>query len=251
MNNSLCFLGIILVAWACQQTPVSSVQNAEQSVLPSTQSASTFQLHPIAAQVYQAAIDPVATTAIERLCEGSKGYRQNEWSGLNECHWAIEQQLLESDRDRASRSGDLLSLRLNKGETLALRHQKEEVFYEYKGYLAPVDQYLVLIHQTDHCPAFWLIQADNGQKQRIEGIPYFSKDGHTAMVTTTPNAKAACNSQLELWAFEEGVLRQQQTYFTKDRITQKLFWTNNKEVLLRQRVANTQQYTEHYARVEL
>ncbi len=249
MKRSLLYLLAIVFFWTCQ-SDVSKQQASKPSSV--NVKPEQLQLQPVEATVYQTALRSNHSSSIEQLCEDSKGYRRNEWQGLNECDWVIENQLLSKDMMRAKRNEDVLSLKLDNKQWIDITHNPEGIYYRYKGYLSGISKYLVLISPADDCPAFWLINSSDGGKQKIEGLPYFSANGHQAIVTSggiTPSK--ACNSQLEHWQFTNNEFQQQSTLTTQNRVTEKLFWKGDKEVLLRQSALDSDKPTEYYARIKL
>ncbi|MEM9821292.1 MAG: hypothetical protein AAF985_09480 [Bacteroidota bacterium] len=238
---------VCLLLVACKK---EESQKTVASQAPQKTSSSLWSVQPMEAKEYLAALRPKTPSSIESICEESKGYRNNEWPGLNECDWAIEQQLLDHDQAIAQREGPSLALKLMDGNWMRLKHSSS-VFYQYKGWLKDTNHFLVLINQSQHCNICWMINRQDGSKQRIEGVPYFSEDGQQAIVTSqADDSSKRCNGQLELWQFRDGQFRQVSIHPTPDRINQKVFWSNNKAVWLRQSSGQTVPYQEHYAKIE-
>lgn len=240
----------VLLLCGCQSN--LSEKASEQEGQTSKAATNELSLEPIDAKTYQAALLTNRRSSIEQLCEESKGYRRNQWQGLNECDWAIEKQLLDLEKTQAKRNENVLSLKLGNEKWLTIEHEANGTYYQYKGYLAKIKSYLVLITKAQECPSFWLINPENGSKQHVSGVPYFSADQQKAFVTSVNSTTSkACNNQIELWTFNDGTLQQQRSYPTKDRITEKLFWKGNKEVVLRQSSLETDHRNEYFAKINL
>ena len=248
---SFCLIFLIL-GYSCQQEKADQVKQGEPA---STQKKlkAKLALQDIEAKVFQAALKAQNDVLdIERLCDESEGYRSNEWTGLNDCSWAIEQQLLAQNSEKAKREGNQLLLQLENKQWLSIDHLPEAVYYQFNGWIKRMNCFLVLINKVDECPTFWLIDRKDGNKQEIAGIPYFSTDGSLAFVSSTSSDSAAiCNNQLELWQYLDGKLYRQSVLPSQNRIIDKLIWKGNKEALVQQSSFNADQTTAYYARVEL
>ena len=228
-----------LFFFGCQQDTSEKSVSVPTEQKPTSSGPLKINIEKIEAAVYtKSLLQDQQKIITDRLCKESKGYTKNEWPGMNACEWATEKYYLKKDKDLVNRTDNLLTLSLQNKETLALAHQSDkdgqQVYHIYNGYIKEIHSFVVLEKQNDQCISSLLINAKDGQQQKIPCTLYFSPHKQHAIVTSYQAATSKCNNGFDLWQYQNGKMLQTTNYQAQKWGIGNLVWINENQMYIKQ-----------------
>ncbi|MFT5165910.1 MAG: hypothetical protein ACI8P3_001141 [Saprospiraceae bacterium] len=148
----------------------------------------------------------------KQLCEQSKGYNANQWEGLNECSWAIEQEKINAHQEVVSRKDKELILKTTTGE-ISIKHNTKAstgaTYYRFKDFIPTSNYYLVEEIISGQCLNSSLISGIDGSPFNFKGLLTPSPDGrHFIVHSLNPTGTTNCSNKLAYYETgDEGILK--------------------------------------------
>jgi len=152
---------------------------------------------------FESISDPnAAFQASEKLCKKSKGYKSDNWEGINDCSWAVEKERIKAFENLVSRKDQELILKMDGGNLNFVNNEqaiKGATYYQFINYLSKPNYYLLKEIITDQCPVSKLINAKTSEQYQIKGNIRPSSDGQYLIAYNHALTSPDCSNKLELY----------------------------------------------------
>jgi len=214
-----------------------SKRSHDQIIAPALLEKVNIQLVTIDQATFEATPHPEADFLKSQvLCLQSNGYKNDEWQGLNDCSWVVEQEVIKKYSKRASRQKDQLLLQMDNG-TLAIKHDldspKGQTYYRLRDYFPTSNYYLIEEVVAGACIRSKLINANNRNQFNVKGQVSCSGDEtHLLSYYLSSNNDSDCLGRLEYYQLnDEGLDKKWYLPLSNKAITA-LKYISSKKVLI-------------------
>jgi hypothetical protein len=242
MSKTIAFSVITLLLVACgsnndpNQLPGNdniSLQPTQKIIAPELLTKANLTLTAISQEDFEAIpYQDAEFRKSKKLCEQSKGYQANQWEGLNECIWAIEQEKINAFKELVSRKNNQLILKTTSGE-IQLEHNPKATsgatYYRFIDFLPISNHYLIEENISEQCIQSKLISGIDGSQFRFKGTLTTTKDGlHFFICSPSSKEVFNCSNKLEYYEMgTESILKKWHLPFQNHRIQNLKLIDNN------------------------
>lgn len=201
-----------------------SIEPAPEIIAPALLDKANLELSDISQEDFEAIPYPDADFRKSRqLCEQSKGYKANQWEGLNECCWAEEKEKINAFKEVVRRKDKQLFLKTSSGE-ISLQHSPEAkegaTYFRFKDFISTSNYYLIEEIINGQCLNSRMISGVDGQAFNFKGMLTPFPDGiHFIVYYLNPSGAANCSNKLEYYEIgAEGILKKWHIPFQNHRV---------------------------------
>lgn len=189
------------------------------------------------------------------LCEDSKGYKADQWEGLNECSWAAELERINAHNDLVSRNQNILTLKTAGGDS-SFEHTPDGnngiIYYRFKDYLAATNYFLIEEIINGQCMQSRLVSGKSGLQFDFKGtVNPASDDKHLIVYALNPDKAFKCSNKLEYYVLENEELIKKWHIPLMSNYIQELKFTNDKDLFLSYLKENNAARSLEYVKITL
>ena len=171
----------------------------------------------------------------EKLCEKSKGYKSDNWEGINDCSWALEKEKIKVFDKLVARKDQELILKMDNGSLSFVNNEtamKGATYYQFITYLPKPNYYLVKEIIAGQCAISKLINTKNSEQYPIKGSIKPSLDGRYLIAYNQASTSIDCPNMLELYQLNaDGLEKKWRLPFNSNAITD-IKYADGQEVFL-------------------